>query len=199
MRLLHIAVLALPLALTACGSDEAAPETSTPATTSSSEVTSETSTDVDTDFADEDIQAAYEHFGSLAPKSLFEDFDSCNPNGVDDSMACSGPNVGQFQFFDSDAKASSTTQLLTQLRGAKVVSDEGDRIVGWSTLGTTAIITVVEPDDGLVLQLMVDTDEVDPTERIYELELAASDEDATSTAESSSASSTSAQDKEEEN
>ncbi|MDO4928936.1 MAG: hypothetical protein Q3976_07745 [Corynebacterium sp.] len=189
MRLLPIAVLALPLALAACGGDEEIPETSTPAVATNSEVTSESSSTPDTDFADEDIQAAYEQFGSLVPKSLFEDFDSCNANGVDNSMACSGPKVGQFQFFDSDAKASSTTQLLTQLRGAKVVADEGDRIVGWSTLGSTAIITVVAPNEGLVLQQMVDTDDVDPTERIYELELATPAEDATSTAKSSSESS----------
>ncbi|MEZ2121463.1 hypothetical protein [Corynebacterium sp. CCM 9203] len=118
------------------------------------------------------VQEAYEHFGSLAPRSLFEKFDSCMPNGVADSSACSGEEVGQFQFFDNDSKAASTTQLLTELRSARIVQDDGDVIVGWSSIGTVAIITVVDNARGVVLQQMISTDEQDPRERILELGLA---------------------------
>ncbi|WP_200254062.1 hypothetical protein [Corynebacterium pygosceleis] len=118
------------------------------------------------------VQDAYERFGTLAPRSLFEKFDSCMPNGVADSSACSGEEVGQFQFFANEAKAASTTQLLTELRSARIVQDDGDVIVGWSTVGTVAIITVVDNANGVVLQQMVSTDEQDPRERIVELGLA---------------------------
>ncbi|AKK05159.1 hypothetical protein CMUST_04075 [Corynebacterium mustelae] len=87
-------------------------------------------------------------------------------------MACTGKDVGQFQFFASDAKAASTTQLLTGLRNSRVIKDTGRFVVGWSTLGNTAIITVVDNEEGLVMQQMVSTDEIDPTKRIHELGLA---------------------------
>ncbi|MCK7677294.1 hypothetical protein M0E84_04505 [Corynebacterium sp. CCM 9186] len=118
------------------------------------------------------VQDAYERFGTLAPRSLFEKFDSCMPNGVADSSACSGEEVGQFQFFANEAKAASTTQLLTELRSARIVQDDGDVIVGWSNVGTVAIITVVDNANGVVLQQMISTDEQDPRERIMELGLA---------------------------
>ncbi|AEX48215.1 putative secreted protein [Corynebacterium diphtheriae BH8] len=118
------------------------------------------------------VQRAFEQFGALAPESLFAQFDTCDANGVQNSMACSGHDVGQFQFFKSDAKAASTTQLLTELRSSRVIEDTGRRVVGWSTLGGTAVITVVDNDNGLVMQQMVSTDEVDPAEHIYELGLA---------------------------
>lgn len=86
-------------------------------------------------------------------------------------MACTGKDVGQFQFFASDAKAASTTQLLTGLRNSRVIKDTGRFVVGWSTLGNTAIITVVDNEEGLVMQQMVSTDEIDPTKRIHELGL----------------------------
>ena len=94
------------------------------------------------------------------------------PNGVADSSACSGEEVGQFQFFANEAKAASTTQLLTELRSARIVQDDGDVIVGWSNVGTVAIITVVDNANGVVLQQMISTDEQDPRERIMELGLA---------------------------
>lgn len=120
---------------------------------------------------DENIAKVRKKFGSLAPDELFDKFDSCAPNGVQDSMACSGDGVGQFQFFASDAKAASTTQLLTELRSSRVVEDTGRKVVGWSTLGNTAIITVVDNDLGLVMQQMVSTEEADPAKRIRELGL----------------------------
>ena len=91
---------------------------------------------------------------------------------MEGSYDCSGPEIGQFQFFDSDSKAASTTQLLTELRSSRVVEDSGDRVVGWSTLGTSAIITVVDNREGLVMQQLISSDQEDPRQRIYELGLA---------------------------
>lgn len=120
---------------------------------------------------DESVAEVAENFASLAPASLFAQFDSCNPSGLADSWQCSGSEVGQFQFFSSSAKAASTTQLLTELRSSRVVEDTGDRVVGWSTLGTTAVITVVDNDRGLVMQQMISSDREDPEDLIYELGL----------------------------
>ena len=88
------------------------------------------------------------------------------------SFDCSGEGIGQFQFFDSDSKAASTTQLLTELRSSRVVEDNGDRVVGWSTLGTSAIITVVDNEAGQVMQQLISTEQDDPRQRIYDLGLA---------------------------
>ena len=118
-----------------------------------------------------DVEAAYKAFSSLAPVELFEQFETCDPSGVEDSFACNGPEVGQFQFFDNASKATSTTQLLTELRSSRVVEDSGSKVVGWTTIGTMSIITVVDNDQGLVLQQMVSSDKIDPEERIYELGL----------------------------
>lgn len=122
-------------------------------------------------FANDSVAKAAADFASLAPQSLFMRFDTCSPNGVPDSAACSGPDVGQVQFFSSEAKAASTTQLLTELRSSRVVEDSGDRVVGWSTLGSTAIVTVVDNKRGLVLQQMISSDKQDPRQRIYDLGL----------------------------
>lgn len=120
---------------------------------------------------DKNVAKVYETFSTLAPKSLFEQFDTCDPNGVENSSACTGPEVGQFQFFESQSKAASTTQLLTELRSSRVVEDSGKKIVGWTTMGTMSIITVVDNDNGLVLQQMVSSDKIDPEKKIYELGL----------------------------
>lgn len=117
------------------------------------------------------VEAAYKVFASLAPVELFEQFDTCDPSGIEDSYACTGLEVGQFQFFDNPSKATSTTQLLTELRSSRVVEDSGSKVVGWTTIGTMSIITVVDNDEGLVLQQMVSSDKIDPEERIYELGL----------------------------
>ncbi|ALC05245.1 hypothetical protein CDES_03965 [Corynebacterium deserti GIMN1.010] len=135
-----------------------------------------------------DVEAAYDVFASLAPVELFEQFDTCDPSGVEDSYACSGPEVGQFQFFDNPSKATSTTQLLTELRSSRVVEDSGSKVVGWTTIGTMSIITVVDNDEGLVLQQMVSSDRIDPEERIYELGLVESPEEPTESTSASAAS-----------
>lgn len=174
--------------LTACSNqgDGEAPETLVtsetsvvPATTSTEASTSESSAETtattattkpDKDAAAVDVVA--ERFSTLAPKELFEEFDTCISVDMEGSYDCSGATVGQFQFFDSDAKAASTTQLLTELRSSRVVEDTGDRVVGWSTLGTSAIITVVDNTTGQVMQQLISTDQQDPREKIYELGLA---------------------------
>lgn len=158
--------------------------TTTPATTASSSViettessTAETSTKESGETSTskprmtKEVEAAYKAFSSLAPVELFEQFETCDPSGVEDSFACNGPEVGQFQFFDNASKATSTTQLLTELRSSRVVEDSGSKVVGWTTIGTMSIITVVDNDQGLVLQQMVSSDKIDPEERIYELGL----------------------------
>lgn len=118
-----------------------------------------------------DVAEVQKIFGSVAPASLFRQFEACN-DSITNAWECSGPEVGQFQFFQSMSKAASTTQLITELRSSRVVEDTGRKVVGWSTLGTTAVITVVDNDEGLVMQQMVSSDRVDPEERIYELGLA---------------------------
>lgn len=187
----------LATGLAACGSEDAeetAPETTpavtAPTTTESSAeetTTSETPTSTTTSSTstrassaasstnesrrDGNIEQARERFGALAPDSLFEAFETCAPNGLEDSVACSGPTVGQFQFFASDSNAASSTQVLTELRSSRVMEDTGSRVVGWSTLGNTAVITVVENDEGLVMKQMVSIDEKDPKKLIEELGL----------------------------
>lgn len=174
-------VALIPL-LAACTQDDSPQETSTPTTpatsiSSQSTTTSalpETSTTESTATSGlaKDIQKVYEVFGTLAPEELFAEFETCDPSGVEDSYACSGSKVGQFQFFRNASKAASTTQLLTELRSSRVVEDTGSKVVGWTTIGTMSIITVVDNDKGLVLQQMVSSDKIDPEERIYELGLA---------------------------
>ena len=118
------------------------------------------------------VAKAYEIFSPVAPQELFAHFDRCDSTGGDDSYNCSGPDVGQFQFFRSHSKAKQTTQVLTELRSSQVIEDSGDRVVGWSTLGTTAVITVVDNKEGMVMQQMISSDQEDPEEKIKELGLA---------------------------
>lgn len=204
-----VALIPLLAACTGGGSTETSTESTTettPATTTSSSVieTAESSTESSTVSSTaetstkesgetstskprmtKDVEAAYKVFSSLAPVELFEQFDSCDPSGVEDSFACNGPEVGQFQFFDNASKATSTTQLLTELRSSRVVEDSGSKVVGWTTIGTMSIITVVDNDEGLVLQQMVSSDKIDPEERIYELGLSTPKDTEESTEETS--------------
>ena len=120
----------------------------------------------------EALEEVRERFATLAPEEFFDQFDDCAAGGLSGSFDCSGEGIGQFQFFDSDSKAASTTQLLTELRSSRVVEDNGDRVVGWSTLGTSAIITVVDNEAGQVMQQLISTDQEDPRQRIYDLGLA---------------------------
>lgn len=171
---------------------DATPTTSaTPSTTPTAETETETESESPTssprgthnaggeDGLSENVAEAAERFGSLAPASLFQQFDDCTPTGLEGSYECSGPEVGQVQFFDSQSKAASTTQLLTELRSSRVVEDTGRHVVGWSTLGTTAVITVVDNELGLVMQQLVSSDIVEPEERIKELGLIEETEETT--------------------
>lgn len=191
----------LAATLVACGTaeepaPEPAPETSTasesaePTSESSEETTSESSTESASeepsesaskeptettsasasDFSD-DIDAAYQIFSSIAPRELFEEFDSCDSVGGENNFNCSGPEVGQLQFSKSSTRATQTTQVLTELRSSTVLEDSGDRVVGWSTLGSTAVLTVVDNKEGLVVQQMLSTDQEDPEDRLIELGL----------------------------
>ncbi|QGU06665.1 hypothetical protein COCCU_03555 [Corynebacterium occultum] len=164
------------------------PESTTRSTTSGQENTTTQRTSEGS--LDESVTEVAESFASLAPASLFAQFDACSPSGLEDSWQCSGSKVGQFQFFTGSAKAASTTQLLTELRSSRVVEDTGVRVVGWSTLGTTAVITVVDNDRGLVMQQMISSDREDPEDLIYELGLA--DRPAESTTSSPAGSATTA-------
>lgn len=125
-----------------------------------------------TEKLEKSVAKAYDIFAPVAPKELFAHFDRCDSTGGDDSYNCSGPEVGQFQFFRSHSKAKQTTQVLTELRSSQVIEDDGDRVVGWSTLGTTAVITVVDNKEGMVMQQMISSDQEDPEEKIKELGLA---------------------------
>ena len=120
----------------------------------------------------ETLAEVRETFAGLAPEELFDQFDGCAATGIAGSYDCQGDEIGQFQFFDSEAKAASSTQLLTELRSSRVVEDSGDRVVGWSTLGTSAIITVVDNEAGQVMQQLISTEQDDPRQRIYDLGLA---------------------------
>ncbi|PAT09867.1 hypothetical protein CKJ80_09335 [Corynebacterium hadale] len=201
-RTLVPALLAASLALTACGNGDdetsttAAPapeETETAqseapsssATSSTAESTGSTESSASstskesgtrastsTSAKDKTVQEVTESFAGLAPESLFAQLDTCSATGVSGSYDCSGAEIGQFQFFDSEAKAASTTQLLTELRSSRIVEDDGERIVGWSTLGTSAIITVVDNQRGQVMQQLVSSEQEDPRERIEKLGLA---------------------------
>lgn len=138
--------------------DEASEESTTREPSASSEL-------------DKSVAKVYDVYKSLAPKDLFAQFERCDSTGGDSSYNCSGPKVGQFQFFKSHSKASQTTQVLTELRSSHAIEDDDDRVVGWSTLGTTAVITVVDNKEGLVMQQMISSDQVDPEEKIKELGL----------------------------
>ncbi|VEH06316.1 putative secreted protein [Corynebacterium kutscheri] len=177
-RLCLYAAAAL-LTLTACSTDDVTDQSLTtqntaidvaPSTTSSSTPATLTQTTTTTKI-DAQIEKARQNFHRLVPDELFDQFTSCDDNGVRDSMACSGPKVGQFQFFVSEVKAASTAQLLTGLNSSRVLEETDSRIVGWSILGSTAVITVVDKERGLVMQQMVSTDDIDPEERINELGL----------------------------
>lgn len=160
-------------AVTATDTTTVSSVSSVSSTTSSTRATESTSTSSSAKSRDENVLGdVRDRFSTLAPPEFFDQFDSCVAGGLSGSFDCSGDGIGQFQFFDSDSKAASTTQLLTELRSSRVVEDNGDRVVGWSTLGTSAIITVVDNREGQVMQQLISTDQEDPRQRIYDLGLA---------------------------
>ena len=177
-----------PVETTPAGAETTAPaadtaeETSTASSSSNVESSAESSAaesseasaskEPGTEKLEKSVAKAYDIFAPVAPKELFALFDRCDSTGGDDSYNCSGPEVGQFQFFRSHSKAKQTTQVLTELRSSQVIEDDGDRVVGWSTLGTTAVITVVDNKEGMVMQQMISSDQEDPEEKIKELGLA---------------------------
>ncbi|MDK8668938.1 beta-N-acetylglucosaminidase [Corynebacterium marquesiae] len=177
-----------PVETTAAGTEttaaaaDTAEETSTASSSSTVESSAESSAaesseasaskEPGTEKLEKSVAKAYDIFAPVAPKELFALFDRCDSTGGDDSYNCSGPEVGQFQFFRSHSKAKQTTQVLTELRSSQVIEDDGDRVVGWSTLGTTAVITVVDNKEGMVMQQMISSDQEDPEEKIKELGLA---------------------------
>ncbi|MCQ9345371.1 beta-N-acetylglucosaminidase [Corynebacterium phoceense] len=110
-------------------------------------------------------------FDTLAPRSFFNELEECDSAGLKDSYNCSGPEVGQFQFSKSETKAAQTTQLLEELKSSRLLYNDDVRLVGWTMFGSTAIITVVDNDEGLVMQQMTSTDEQDPKDKIRELGL----------------------------
>ena len=65
-------------------------------------------------------------------------------------------------------------------------------MVGWSVLGTSAIITVVDNQAGQVMQQLISTDQDDPRTRIYELGLADQVDDVVTPGQSTTATSASA-------
>ena len=156
---------------TASSSKSAAESSVESSAEASSEAASE-STEPGSEELEKSVAKAYDIFAPVAPQELFAHFDRCDSTGGDDSYNCSGPKVGQFQFFRSHSKAKQTTQVLTELRSSQVIEDSGDRVVGWSTLGTTAVITVVDNKEGMVMQQMISSDQEDPEEKIKELGLA---------------------------
>ncbi|MCT1414977.1 hypothetical protein [Corynebacterium sanguinis] len=178
------------MALSACSTQRAPEPTATPTTPVTSSSAEETtssrassSESATTTQAEEEaaVELVAERFSTLAPPEFFEQLDTCVAVDVESSFDCSGADIGQFQFFDSDSKAASTTQLLTELRSSRIVEDTGERVVGWSTLGTSAIITVVDNSKGQVMQQLVSSDREDPRERIIKLGLV--DEDSAAATE----------------
>lgn len=158
-------------------SDTASESASETVSESASETVSSTSTSSSKrekadSSAEATLEKVRERFASLAPEEFFDQFEGCGAGGISGSYDCQGDEIGQFQFFDSESKAASSTQLLTELRSSRVVEDSGDRVVGWSTLGTSAIITVVDNREGLVMQQLISSDQEDPRQRIYDLGLA---------------------------
>ena len=176
---------------TSSDSETTTPETTTSETTTTAESESDTASESESasetvsststssskrekadSSAEATLEKVRERFASLAPEEFFDQFEGCGAGGISGSYDCQGDEIGQFQFFDSESKAASSTQLLTELRSSRVVEDSGDRVVGWSTLGTSAIITVVDNREGLVMQQLISSDQEDPRQRIYELGLA---------------------------
>ena len=157
---------------TAGSESDTASESESASETVSSTSTSSSKREKADSSAEATLEKVRERFASLAPEEFFDQFEGCGAGGISGSYDCQGDEIGQFQFFDSESKAASSTQLLTELRSSRVVEDSGDRVVGWSTLGTSAIITVVDNREGLVMQQLISSDQEDPRQLIYELGLA---------------------------
>lgn len=202
--------LSLALGLTACSSDEEqptepppesseAPEAtessepttsgaeSEPSTESSATETTSSSRWLNGGGSADKLEEVKETFASLAPESLFDDLDTCTETNLRSSYDCSGKEIGQFQFFESEAMAKDTANVLEGLKSSTIVEETDNRLVGWSMIGRTAVITVVDVEEGKVLQQMMSSEMEDPRDRIYELGLAEKGADESETAPSSAA------------
>ena len=184
------AALSLSVALVACSSKEEPTPKPTPSSTQATSTESQTSTEETTTEASESsstatstsskrrrddaqvVEDVREKFASLAPESLFDDLESCVETSLKGSYDCSGSTVGQLQFFASTSMAEDTADVLTGLSSSRVVQETDEKLVGWSMLGKTAVITVVDKKEGKVLQQMVASDVDDPEQRIFMLGLA---------------------------
>lgn len=119
-----------------------------------------------------EVSKVAEEFSTLAPAELFDKFDECVVVDRDSSYECTSTEAGEFQFFNQESKAASATELLTKLRGSEVVEEDGNRIVGWSSLGNSAIVTVVDNSKGQVMQRLATKGSEDPRQLIEEFGLA---------------------------
>ena len=128
------------------------------------------------------LEEVRETFASLAPASLFDALDTCTETSLRSSYDCNGKDIGQFQFFESESMAKDTANVLEGLKSSTVVEETDDKLVGWSMIGRTAVITVVDVAEGKVLQQMMSSEVEDPRERIYELGLAEKSTEETDTA-----------------
>lgn len=198
------AVLAMALVVaTACGGKDepseeptttAAPTTSSAETTASpspseseeaTEETEGTSTSTTSTAKKDDngVAEVAKQFSTLAPPEFFEKLDSCTPTGLPDAFDCSSSEMGQFQFMESESVATTSTQVLTELRSSEVVEDTGRFVVGWSTVGSSAVVTVIDNDKGQIMKQLLTMDREGPREHIYKLGLAKRPEGAPSPAE----------------
>ena len=198
------AVLAMALVVaTACGGKDEpseepttteAPASSTVETTESpsesesesAEATTERTSTSTTSTAKKDDNGVAEvakQFSTLAPPEFFEKLDSCTPTGLPDAFDCSSSEMGQFQFMESESVATTSTQVLTELRSSEVVEDTGRFVVGWSTVGSSAVVTVIDNDKGQIMKQLLTMDREGPREHIYKLGLAKRPEGATTPAE----------------
>lgn len=157
-------------------SEESTPASSTTSTTAAESDEPSTSSSSAAKALPKDVEKVAKLYKTIAPREFFEGLESCGSGGKKDSYLCSGHD-GQFQFDHSDSRAASTTQALTELRNSRVVEDTGSRIVGYSAIASTTVITVIDNDRGLIMQEMLTSDKTDPETRIRDLGLVEDDDD----------------------
>lgn len=199
------AALALALGLPACSSkdEEPAPQPSEAVETTESTERSTTTEPVPSSTEEttsssrwlggsgDKLEEVRGTFASLAPASLFDALDTCTETSLRKAYDCNGKDIGQFQFFESESMAKDTANVLEGLKSSTVVEETDDKLVGWSMIGRTAVITVVDVAEGKVLQQMMSSEVEDPRDRIYELGLAEKgSEESVTTASSTSATTT---------
>lgn len=63
------------------------------------------------------------------------------------------------------------------------MEDTGRFVVGWSTVGSSAVVTVIDNDKGQIMKQLLTMDREGPREHIYKLGLAKRPEGATTPAE----------------